>query len=65
VSTDKSVDGKKCKIIPVDRGGAVFALTVDGTELRRSSVPRLLSNWALDNGAKEVDWDFDLKLAES
>lgn len=56
------VNEKVCVIIPAYAPLGVYGLftSADGFEIATDTDPRWLSNSALDSGAKEVVWGFDL-----
>lgn len=54
------VSGKSC-VIRHEEGD--FILFCEGFAVGRDKSPRFLSTSALESGAKEVRWEFHLKLA--
>ena len=55
------VNGKRVELRPVE---GEFELLCEGKRIMVGSDARVLSNWALNNGATEVQWGFDLRIAE-
>lgn len=53
-------DWAKAKYIRLSQAPVGYELYVDGVVVASCGSPKALSEWALDKGAKEVRWDFDL-----